>query len=58
MEETRIMLDDLGFQDCRLIMGLLNSRRILINDFNTANPYPRSEAINIYRDEDELDRFL
>ena len=58
MEETRIMLDDLGFQDCRLIMGLLNSRRILINDFNTANPYPRSEAINIFRDEDELDRFL
>ena len=58
MEETRIMLNDLGFQDCRLIMGLLNSRRILINDFNNANPYPRSEAINIYRDEDELDRFL
>ena len=58
MEETRTMLNDLGFQDCRLIMGLLNSRRILINDFNNANPYPRSEAINIYRDEDELDRFL
>lgn len=58
MKETRTILDDLGFQDCRLIMGLLNSRRILINDFNTANPYPRAEAINIFRDEDELDRFL
>jgi hydroxymethylpyrimidine pyrophosphatase-like HAD family hydrolase len=58
MEETRKLLDDLGFEKCRLIMGLLNSRRILINDFNTANPYPRAEAVNIFRDTDELNRFL
>ena len=58
MEETRRMLDELGFENCRLIMGLLNSRRILINDFNNANPFPRAEAINIFRDTDELNRFL
>jgi hypothetical protein len=41
-----------------LIIGLQNSRRILINDFNKANPYPRAFAINIHRDKDELGDFL
>jgi len=58
IEQTRTLLDKLGFQQCRLIMGLLNSRRILINDFNNANPFPRAEAINIFRDTDQLDMFI
>lgn len=56
--ETRQMLYDLGFMSFTLIEGLQNSRRILINDYNNANPYPRAEAINIRRDSDNLSDFL
>jgi hypothetical protein len=55
---TRSMLDNFGFTDYQLVMNLQNSRRILINDYNTANPYPRAEAINIRRDSDSLSDFL
>jgi len=56
--ETRQMLYDLGFMSFTLLEGLQNSRRILINDYNNANPYPRAEAINIKRDADNLSDFL
>jgi len=55
---TQKMLDSLGFSECKLLMGLYNSRRVLINDFNNANPYPRAVAINIQRDNDTIERFL
>jgi choline kinase len=55
---TRDMLYSLGFASFDLITGLQNSRRILINDFNNANPYPRAESINLFRDSDDLDRYL
>jgi len=51
-------LNQLGFKDYRIIMELQNSKRIVINDFNNANPYPRAEAINIQRDTNELSRYL
>jgi hypothetical protein len=52
------MLTDLGFVDFKLISGLSNAKRILINDYNDANPYPRAIAINIKRDQDNLKDFL
>ncbi len=55
---TREMLEKLGFKNVQLICGLLNSRRILVNDFNEANPYPRAEAVNIFRNDDTLKNFL
>jgi len=55
---TRDMLYSLGFISFDLITGLQNSRRILINDFNNSNPYPRAESINLFRDSDDLDRYL
>jgi len=55
---TREMLYRLGFKSFTLICGLQNSRRVLINDYNKANPYPRAEAINLYRDSDNLSDFL
>jgi dTDP-glucose pyrophosphorylase len=55
---TLEMLRSLGFTSFRLITGLYNARRVLINDYNTSNPYPRAEAINIYRDHDNLKDFL
>ena len=57
-EITRKMLHGLGFKSFDLITGLQNSRRILINDYNNANPYPRAEAINIKRNSDNLSDFL
>ena len=57
-KNTNKMLMGLGFFKFRLIMGLLNSKRILINDFNQANPYPNALAYNIYRNDDSLDKIL
>jgi hypothetical protein len=47
---TRAMLDVLGFRECELIMDVHHSRRILINDYASTNPYPSALAINIKRD--------
>ena len=55
---TRDMLYRLGFKSFNLICGLQNSKRILINDYNNANPYPRAEAINMHRNADNLSDFL
>jgi len=56
--QTRKVLSKLGFSACKLIMGLNNSHRILINDYNNSNPFPRAQAINIKRDTDNLKDFL
>lgn len=55
---TEQMLIDLGFVDFKLISGLSNTKRILINDYNEANPYPRAVAVNIKRDTDNLGDYL
>jgi hydroxymethylpyrimidine pyrophosphatase-like HAD family hydrolase len=57
-EQTKNLLDKLGFSDCAFLIGLNISRRIIINDYNSSNPYPRAEAINIKRDSDNLKEFL
>jgi dTDP-glucose pyrophosphorylase len=56
--QTREMLYTLGFKSFELIVGVQNSKRIIINDYNNANPYPRAEAINLKRDSDNLSDFL
>lgn len=55
---TENLLKNLGFKGFTLISGLQNSKRILINDYNEANPYPRAIAVNIYRNADNIDHFL
>ena len=55
---TRAMLESLGFKNIHLVSGILNTKRVLINDYNEANPYPRAVAINIKRDDDNLKDFL
>ena len=56
--QTEKLLNDLGFKNYQLMMGLLNTRRILINDFNDSNPFPRAEAINIRRNSDTLSDYI
>lgn len=55
---THEILHSLGFKDYKLISGLPNTKRILINDYNEANPYPRAIAINIKRDHDNIGDYL
>lgn len=56
---TRKMLNDIGFEDCMLIVGLHNARRILVNDYNiTTNKYPAAVAFNVLRDSDTLPEML
>ena len=57
-EITEQMLTDLGFVDFKLISGLPNTKRVLINDYNEANPWPRAVAVNIKRDQDNLSDFI
>lgn len=57
-ERTRKLLDLLGFKNYKLVIGLQNAKRILINDFDQANPFPRAEAININRNSDNLEDYL
>jgi len=56
--ETRQMLYELGFKSFGYLDGLQNSSRIVINDYNNANPHPRAIAINLKRDSDNLSDFL
>jgi ribonucleotide monophosphatase NagD (HAD superfamily) len=56
--QVKEMLQNLGFNNFQLITGLPNTKRILINDYNEANPYPRAIAINIKRDNNNLSDFL
>ena len=56
--QTHNVLTSLGFRNYELVIGLQNSARILINDFNEANPYPRATAINVERDKDEVWKYL
>lgn len=56
--QTLAMLAKLGFNGCKLVSGLNNSARILVNDFNEANPYPRAISVNIKRDHDTLKDYL
>jgi len=55
---TKEILDSLGFKEYDLISGLQNVKRILINDYNEANPHPRAIAINLKRDTDNLKDFI
>ena len=55
---TEQMLTDLGFTDFKLMSGLPNTKRVLINDYNEANPYPRAIAVNIKRDTDNLTDYI
>ena len=57
-QTTQDMLKTLGFRDFALICGLNNSRRVLINDYNNDNRFPRAVAVNLKRNSDNLRDFL
>ncbi len=57
-DRTKEILDSLGFKNYELVSGLQNVRRIIVNDYNEANPYPRATSINLKRDTDNLKDFI
>lgn len=57
-EVTTKMLKSLGFDNFLLIMNLIKGTRILVNDYDEANPFPRAIAQNTLRDSDDLPREL
>jgi len=51
-------LKKIGFTNFKMLLGLHHSQRVLINDYFLTNPNPSSLAINIPRDDDNLDQLL
>ena len=51
---TQDTLNNLGFDDCQLVMNVHHAKRILINDYANSNPYPTAVAINLKRDGENL----
>lgn len=51
LQEKQIPFDD-------IVMGLPHAQRILINDFAKSNPYPSCSALNIPRNNDNLEDYF
>ncbi len=55
---TEQQLERLGIQYKSLLMGLLHSKRIIINDYSKSNPYKSCDSINLKRNADDLREIL
>lgn len=55
---TEQQLERLGIQCKSLLMGLLHSKRIIINDYSKSNPFKSCDSINLKRDTDDLREIL
>jgi hypothetical protein len=51
-------LQNAGFENCQILMGLPHAQRILINDFADSNPYPTAVAVNLPRNDNSLAKYL
>ena len=57
-KKITIELKKMGFLNFKLLLGLNHSQRILINDYYLTNPNPSAVAINISRDNENLDQLI
>ncbi len=57
-KKLSIELKKIGFSNFKLLLGLNHSQRILINDYYLTNPNPSAVAINISRDNENLDQLI
>lgn len=55
---TEDMLNEIGFSNYTLILGVNHAKRIVINDYYISNPYPTAVAINLKRDDTNLSEYL
>jgi hypothetical protein len=56
VEQTKKMLEELGFKGCNLLMNVHRSRRVVINDFS--DYYPTCEAVCIETESANLQKML
>jgi len=55
---TEEQLLKIGIKYDKIIFGLFHTKRVIINDFSNTNRYPSCEAINILRDNDDLENYF
>jgi len=55
---TEQQLKQLGIVYKTLLMGLLHSKRIIINDYSKSNPFKSCDSINLKRNADDLKEIL
>lgn len=55
---TEEQLKRLGIEYKSLLMGLLHSKRIIINDYSKSNPFKSCDSINLKRNADDLKEIL
>lgn len=51
-------LSRLGINYHAIIMGCNHSQRVIINDFANTNPYPSCIAVNVPRDNEDLEKYI
>lgn len=56
--KTEAALRALGLRWHAMVCGVHHSGRVLINDFAPTNPFPSAVALNVVRDDDDLERLL
>ena len=57
-EATIKQLETCGIKYHNIIFDLLHCQRILVNDFSATNTFPTAKAINLPRNEDNLEQYL
>tara|TARA_Y100000992_G_C21263469_1_gene492600 strand:+ start:715 stop:1782 length:1068 start_codon:yes stop_codon:yes gene_type:complete len=57
-QKIKSELQKIGFFNFKILMGLNHSQRIIINDYFVTNPNPSALAINIARDDENLDQLV
>jgi hypothetical protein len=55
---TEAQMKKFGVKYDMLVMGLMHSSRVLVNDFSLTNPFPSAEAVSLERDSNTLDRYI
>ena len=55
---TLKQLEKEGIKHDDIIFDLFHANRTLINDYGSSNPYPTCSAVNIFRNSDDLERYL
>jgi hypothetical protein len=57
-EKTIEQLNNNGIKYDHIVFDLYHTKRVIINDFSNTNKYPSCEAVNILRDEDNLEKYI
>jgi len=55
--KTEAQLKEIGIEYDHIVFDLFHSKRIIVNDFSSSNPFPSCDAICLERDSDNLKAF-